>query len=61
MNLKNLITACQVHIRQASERLGAGFPNQALARLVSLREFLNEQPNLEAGGACESDESSNGS
>lgn len=39
-------------INQASERAGAGFPNQARARLVKLRELLNDQPELEAGGAC---------
>lgn len=30
------------------------------SHLASLREFLNEQPELEAGGACESEKLSSG-
>lgn len=36
-------------------------PRESLRVLVQLREYLNKQPELEAGGACESDEPSSGS
>lgn len=61
MDVDVVLNECDRLLKQAHERFGAGFPNQGAARLSSLRDFLIEQPELEAGGACESDESSNGS
>lgn len=51
MNQGLLIVKAAYLINQASERTAAGFPKLAEARLVELRELLNNQPKLEAGGA----------
>lgn len=44
--------------RWAEGALEARRPDKAKASLVELRELLDSEPELEAGGACESPESS---
>jgi len=38
---------------KATKASDAGQPEEAIFELVRLREFLNDQPELEAGGATE--------
>lgn len=50
MEQKTLINEAAQLINQASERAGAGFPDQAQARLDDLRKLLNDNPELDAAG-----------
>lgn len=50
MNQNLLIHKALLLLRQARQKYRARLPRQSLTLLVKLRELLNEQPELEAGG-----------
>lgn len=60
MNLELLAEQVFNQANSACACLTAGSKEGCLAELVDLRNLLNEQPMLEAGGACEADGSSDG-
>ena len=58
MNLLELTNLAACLVNQASERAGAGFPDQARIRLVELRQLLNDPSKLGADRAPEGTEKS---
>ncbi len=53
METNELINRAAGFVSLAQGREAAGFPDQALSHLVELREFLDGQTELEAGGAID--------
>lgn len=51
MNILNMIRQCVILINDANIELCSGNESGAEQQLVQLREYLNEQPELEAGGS----------
>lgn len=60
MELRDLMDEIEVVVEAARNDFNRAAHGPCREHLVKLRELLNEQPELEAGGECESDESSNG-
>lgn len=60
MELRDLLESIEAKVKES--RISFDVANHRLCheRLVALREFLDEQPELEAGGACEADETPKG-
>lgn len=56
MDQQALINEAAMLINEASANQSKGFAVDAMTKLVSLRELLNNQPDLEAGGATETPE-----
>lgn len=50
MRILDVITKCEILIENARNALDSDFLCNAEDNLVKLRELLNEQPELEAGG-----------
>lgn len=61
MHIEDLYSKCRDLLDNARDELNSKNHYQGLRHLTKLRELLNEQPELEAGGACVSNESSTGS
>lgn len=51
MDMNKLLIESHELLDEATVDDGMGFERNAIKKLVSLRELLNEQPELEAGGA----------
>jgi len=52
MDMNKLLSAAHDLLDEATVDDGMGFERNAIKKLVSLRELLNEQPGLEAGGTA---------
>lgn len=57
MNILNVIDRCSQFLKAAKKELGYGNDFCAEQNLVRMRELLNTQPELEAGGSHRSTES----
>jgi len=55
MDIHAIITDCRYLLKRTESELRYDNRFMAIANLAKLRELLNAQPELEAGGACESD------
>jgi len=56
MDISKLLIDSYRLLCKAQTNEDLGFEDSAIKSLVKLRELLNSQPELEAGGACESAE-----
>lgn len=58
MDISELLIEAYKLLDAAQVDDGTGYRNNAIKQLAKLRELLNSQPELEAGGAIERDETS---
>ncbi len=58
MKIPELAMQVKIKVELLEEAEQTGVEANVITELVELRELLNDQPELEAGGACESSESS---